>query len=635
MFEIECSIAEEIYYRPSLYELRESIKNSVSEGIQLVCTNEQFLHTLDFINKAYSNQEFDDKISTGEFNDLINLAISSETISKNCQSIYESVEKSFDKIIIYSKLFEEYIEFHVNNLKEDCTQYDEHEVFRKAIKDHLHQEELIENFMPIHDLLIYRLNSNSLKSEIRPSPGKCLMAIRDYLPKLSFQKLNSLCTELEEANLLLSRIPTNINEFVEIMKYLWKIDSLMENYTDRFQQVEQLHIVMDEYKIKLPEKNKSKFKDTHTALKSVRNKLEEGLDAGEANEIRFKKELDREIPKLENRIQECQEEINNQKLSDKEAKIEEVITLIDEYEVEVEAIKAKGKLVNDQQRFLEINEVYFETIDTLNNDFQLKKKLWYGLKQIITYTKEQEVVPVDFINVEEIQNNLANMVKMSTQCFMGLEGNEAAGMFKEIVDLMKNTVPIVGYLRDEALEERHWREINSILNTEEDIHSPEFTLRSLIDLDLSQKDRDAIGEIALKASKERELEHLYKKVQTDWKAVQFDIAPYKDSKDYHVIASTEEVMEVLEECMVSINTILTSRFGDHIRKEVEDFNSRNLGRFEMLIDEWMEFQKGWTYLESIFHSPDISKNLPNETKKFNHCDQSWKTIMRDISVERK
>ena len=218
---------------------------------------------------------------------------------------------------------------------------------------------------------------------------------------------------------------------------------------------------------------------------------------------------------------------------------------------------------------------------------------------------------------------------------MGLEGNEAAAMFKEIVDLMKNTVPIVGYLRDDALKPRHWKEINDILSTKEDIRSPEFTLRSLINLDLSQKDRDAIGEIALKASKEIELEILYHKVEVDWRALQFDIVPYKDSKDYHVIASTEEVMEVLEECMVSINTILTSRFGDHIRRKVEVFNSDSLGKFEMLIDEWMEFQKGWTYLESIFHSSDISKNLPNETKKFNYCDQSWKNIMRDVSIDRK
>lgn len=87
--------------------------------------------------------------------------------------------------------------------------------------------------------------------------------------------------------------------------------------------------------------------------------------------------------------------------------------------------------------------------------------------------------------------------------------------------------------------------------------------------------------------------------------------------------------------MVSVNTILTSRFGDHIRKDVEIFNNKNLSKFEMLMDEWMEFQKGWTYLESIFHSSDISRNLPNENKKFNYCDQSWKNIMRDINHDRK
>jgi hypothetical protein len=53
------------------------------------------------------------------------------------------------------------------------------------------------------------------------------MAIRNYMPKLSFDKLSSLCVELEESNVLLSRIPTNINEFVDIMKYLWKMDAQM------------------------------------------------------------------------------------------------------------------------------------------------------------------------------------------------------------------------------------------------------------------------------------------------------------------------------------------------------------------------------------------------------------------------
>lgn len=303
---------------------------------------------------------------------------------------------------------------------------------------------MIEEFVAIHDLLTYRLNANSLRSEIRPSPGKCLMAIRDFLPKLSFQKLASLCTELEEANVLLSRIPTNINEFVEIMKYLTKISESIDDYTDRFQAIEQLHMVMDEYKIKLPEKNKSKFKDTHSALKNVRSKLEEGLEAGEANEIRFKRELDLEIPKFNARIENCKKDLQNHALGDRHANMDRCIEILKEIEVEVEQIKTKGKLINDQQKFLDVNEIYFEAVDELNNEFQLKKKLWHGVKDILRYTKEQEVIPLDMINVEEIQNNLGIMVKSSMQCFMGLEGNDAASMFKEIADTMKNTVPIVG-----------------------------------------------------------------------------------------------------------------------------------------------------------------------------------------------
>ena len=79
------------------------------------------------------------------------------------------------------------------------------------------------------------------------------------MPKLSYQKLESLWSELDEANILLSRIPKNINEFVDIMKYLWKMDSWIDDFTDMFQQIEQLHIVMDEYKVKFPEKKQDKI----------------------------------------------------------------------------------------------------------------------------------------------------------------------------------------------------------------------------------------------------------------------------------------------------------------------------------------------------------------------------------------
>jgi dynein heavy chain, axonemal len=83
--------------------------------------------------------------------------------------------------------------------------------------------------------------------------------------------------------------------------------------------------------------------------------------------------------------------------------------------------------------------------------------------------------------------------------------------------------------------------------------------------------------------------------------------------------------------LVALSTILASRYADNIRIEVEKYNKK-LSYIEELLDEWMECQKGWTYLESIFHSPDISKSLPVETKKFSQLDQSWRVIMKDVNM---
>ena len=204
------------------------------------------------------------------------------------------------------------------------------------------------------------------------------------------------------------------------------MDGSIDDFTDRFQGVEQLHIVMENFHIKIPEKNRSKFKDTHSALKSVRQKLQEGLESGEANEIRFKKELDREVPKLEKRIGVCNEELKEPALYRQETSIEKGKDMVDSIEKEVVSIKEKGKTVNDQQRFLEVNEVYFESIDVLYNDFTILKKLWYGLDRMRGYYKDWLDIPLKDIQVEEIEEKLAEMVKSSQQCILALELSEAA-----------------------------------------------------------------------------------------------------------------------------------------------------------------------------------------------------------------
>jgi dynein heavy chain len=193
--------------------------------------------------------------------------------------------------------------------------------------------------------------------------------------------------------------------------------------------------------------------------------------------------------------------------------------------------------------------------------------------------------------------------------------NPVAHIFKEKVDGMKQSLPVVGYLRDPALKERHWEEIYETIGQTLNLEDDTFTLKSLIDMNVAEQN-EQLGEIALKAQQEQDLEDTFRKVENEWKRAAFDVSAYKDSKDYFIIGSTEDINTLLEESLVTLTNLLAARFVDQIRAEVEKFYKK-LTYLENLLNEWMETQRSWMYLENIFNSPDIVKSLASEAKKFN------------------
>jgi len=46
-----------------------------------------------------------------------------------------------------------------------------------------------------------------------------------------------------------------------------------------------------------------------------------------------------------------------------------------------------------------------------------------------------------------------------------------------------------------------------------------------------------------------------------------------------------------------------------------------------ILEEWLKVQIQWMYLQPIFDSPDIAKQLPAESKKFKSVDQIWRKTM--------
>ena len=133
---------------------------------------------------------------------------------------------------------------------------------------------------------------------------------------------------------------------------------------------------------------------------------------------------------------------------------------------------------------------------------------------------------------------------------------------------------------------------------------------------------DAIGLISTEATQEQALEEMLHKVTAKWSDASSVVA-YKESKDTFILGGIEEIMVALEDSMVTMSTIMASRFVKGIRETVEKVEAQ-LSLFGETLDEWLAVQKNWMYLETIFSAPDIQRQFPAEAKQFFAVDKQFR-----------
>ena len=122
------------------------------------------------------------------------------------------------------------------------------------------------------------------------------------------------------------------------------------------------------------------------------------------------------------------------------------------------------------------------------------------------------------------------------------------------------------------------------------------------------------------------------KVTTVWEKLEFEVKPYKDVKELYIMGDTSEIMTSLDDSLVTINTILGSRYVAGIRDVVDSWRNK-LMHFQETLDEWLTCQRNWMYLETIFGSADIVRQLPGPAKLFQAVDKSWRWIMKQTNED--
>ena len=197
---------------------------------------------------------------------------------------------------------------------------------------------------------------------------------------------------------------------------------------------------------------------------------------------------------------------------------------------------------------------------------------------------------------------------------------------KADLDLFKPLVPIAIALRKDGMYDRHWDQLSEEVKFEVK-PTEDFTFQSLIDLNLVEH-ISSLEDIGEKASKEYTIELELKKMKTEWDDIEFFLIPFKKSGTY-TCTGFDDALNCLDEQNVKTQAMQFSPFKKPFEGEIKEWYDLLLLMTDTL-EEWIKCQGQWAYLQPIFDSPDIMKQLPAENKKFKAVDAKWRSIMKRV-----
>lgn len=85
----------------------------------------------------------------------------------------------------------------------------------------------------------------------------------------------------------------------------------------------------------------------------------------------------------------------------------------------------------------------------------------------------------------------------------------------------------------------------------------------------------------------------------------------------------EEAQLLLDEHIIKTQAMKTSPFAKPIYEGICVWE-KTLAAIDGILEQWLVCQLKWIYLEPVYGSEEILKQMPNEGMQFSGCDKYWR-----------
>ncbi|KAJ3227682.1 Dynein heavy chain 7, axonemal [Clydaea vesicula] len=230
----------------------------------------------------------------------------------------------------------------------------------------------------------------------------------------------------------------------------------------------------------------------------------------------------------------------------------------------------------------------------------------------------------------EVTNMWRNIYKLVLQFENEACPLEVAEITKDQIERFKVHLPLISTICNPGLRERHWKEISAVVGFR--FQPDESTsLEAVLERNLADH-MPNLEVISGAATKEYSFEKALQKMYVEWQNIEFVTIEYRDTGT-HILSSVEDIQTLLDDHIVKTQTMRGSPFIKAFEEETHIWEEKLITMQEIL-DEWLKVQSTWLYLEPIFSSEDIMRQMPVEGKRFASVNKTWRDIMAHCNSDK-
>ncbi|KAJ9465464.1 Dynein-1-beta heavy chain [Diplonema papillatum] len=633
--DISFDAADGVVVTPTLEHLVRVADNIVQGFLAAICNLPRFLKNSQF-KKYTRSMGADQQTEDGGAGPDTRRAIErTPGFVEDVARVHNSLKASFGEVEIFAKGFDPFRQMYVDNCLMDRDEVKDADHPLDWFRDEIHrfkvQADDVDRIENEATVAIFAAHTDSLKQKLQPSPKKCLSMLQELLPEIAREKNSALLSELQEATAMLAAPPTTVEEYVKYDAFHATVSEQVEQFRARFEFIKDMYREMDigepriEYSkhdsLVFFEGSKPEFEKLQALIASVD-------ETKEALRREFAEKVDVELARLKVQLQESAAKALNPMIDDEMEECDKVIAYCKDLLDAVEALRKREKeLVGYQDAFQVSEATPIEEIADIHRDIADKYKVWQSLKDWQTITEEWKQTSFASLDAAAVEAEAVKYDKTVKQVDRNLKNCPVVPKLRSLVDAFRLTVPVITCLKNPDLKDHHWSQIDEIVGKDLSSDASTWTLGVLIDLNAMDL-REEISAVSYQATQEQLLNEMLSGVIQTWVNIEFAVNPYKDQKDAFILGQVDDIQEQMEDSMVVISTISTNRYCSGVLKQRVERWEQDMKYMQECLDKWLEVQRKWMYLESVFSNAELQRQWVDDSRSFLTVDKLFRDLLK-------